>query len=57
MENLLKNGLVSELDFTEARKTEGGIKSLVKLVILVGGAAYGAGYAAGEFVYNITHQR
>lgn len=57
MDNLLKNGLVSELDFTEAIETEGGIRAIVELVILVGGAAYGAGYAAGEFFYNITHQK
>jgi len=50
-----KRELVYELDHHELVSTEGGIIKTLEFGILVVSAAYGAGYAIGEFVYNITH--
>ncbi|MGB3064594.1 class IIb bacteriocin, lactobin A/cerein 7B family [Sphingobacterium thalpophilum] len=50
-----KRELVYELDHHELVNTEGGIIKTLEFGILVVSAAYGAGYAIGEFVYNITH--
>lgn len=56
----LKNYDIRELDLNESKNIDGGIilhpvKSMVEFGILVVGASYAAGYALGEFAYNITH--
>jgi lactobin A/cerein 7B family class IIb bacteriocin len=47
---------LKELSLEEAAYIQGGFANpILEAAILVVGAAYGAGYALGEFAYNLTH--
>jgi len=43
------------LSVEEAQEIEGGSLAIIEAGVLIVGAAYGAGYAIGEFLYNVTH--
>lgn len=44
-----------ELSLEETKSIDGGSLAILEAGMLIIGAAYGAGYAIGEFAYNITH--
>ncbi|ABS42946.1 Blp family class II bacteriocin [Clostridium botulinum] len=48
---------VEKMDLSELEEINGGIScaNCARACVTAGAVAYGAGYASGEFWYNITH--